>query len=260
MKTWSILLSLVSLACFQQQLFAQEQHTCTNVENGICLNSDASVIPEKSAKIAKGANEKGVPPAASMQHCEDRYPQQCPHYANDDQCNINPGWMIVNCPKSCNACHLRDPKVRCDRNFLNISTTPIYQPGDMQRIFSGMKEKYGELYDLEVMSTDPWVMVFHNFVSEEEGEAIIDSVKDHWERSTDTGKVNEFGETGRTVSLSRTSSNAWCRRECETNPLVAAVMHRIEEVTQIPTNNFESFQILRYEEGQYYRTHHDMGE
>ena len=23
----------------------------------------------------------------------------------------SPGWMIVNCPVSCNACHLRDPNV-----------------------------------------------------------------------------------------------------------------------------------------------------
>ena len=34
-------------------------------------------------------------------------------------------------------------------------------------------------------------------------------------------------------------------------------MDRIAEVTQIPTSNSESFQILRYEVGQRYATHHD---
>lgn len=260
MKTWSLLLSLAALICYHNILIFGEEETCSTVENGLCLNSDPTVVPEKSAKIAKGANEKGVPPSVSMNECLDRYPEQCPRYAVDNQCTINPGWMIVNCPKSCDACHLRDPKVRCDRNFLNISTSPIYQPGDFDRVFSQISDKYGELYGAEVLSTSPWVVVFNNFVSDEEGEAIISSVKDHWERSTDTGKVNEFGEAGRTVSLSRTSSNAWCRHECETNPLVQRVLHRIEEITEIPKTHFESFQILRYEEGQYYRTHHDMGE
>lgn len=55
---------------------------------------------------------------------------------------IHTGWMIVNCPKSCNACHLLDPKVRCDRKHLNISTEPSMRPGDMEYVFSNMYDKY----------------------------------------------------------------------------------------------------------------------
>jgi hypothetical protein len=36
------------------------------------------------------------------------------------------GWMIMFCPASCNACELRDPKIRCDRQRLNISTEVGY--------------------------------------------------------------------------------------------------------------------------------------
>jgi len=260
MKVLSSLLSVIALICYHTLLIEGiVEETCTNTQDGFCVNSDPSVVPEKSAKIAKGANEKGVPPEASMKDCHDRYLDHCPRYAEDNQCTINPGWMIVNCPKSCNACHLRDPKIRCDREYLNISTTPIYQPGDMERIFSNLQTKFGAEYPITVLSTSPWVVTIDNFVSDEETDAILDAVNDHWERSTDTGKVNEFGEAGRTVSLSRTSSNAWCRRECETNPLVQQVVHRIETFTEIPSENYESFQILRYEEGQYYRVHHDMG-
>ena len=35
-------------------------------------------------------------------------------------------------------------------------------------------------------------------------------------------------------------------------------MSRIEKVTGIPTENYESFQVLRYQLGQEYRAHHDM--
>ena len=39
-----------------------------------------------------------------------------------------------------------------------------------------------------------------------------------------------------------------------------AVMLRIQNVTGVPFRNYEHFQVLRYEPGQYYRTHHDMSE
>lgn len=35
------------------------------------------------------------------------------------------------------------------------------------------------------------------------------------------------------------------------------LQRRYKQVTGIPSNNYESFQILQYEEGQFYRTHHD---
>jgi prolyl 4-hydroxylase len=38
------------------------------------------------------------------------------------------------------------------------------------------------------------------------------------------------------------------------------VVEKIEEVTGVPYVNYESFQILHYDVGQHYRTHHDMSE
>ena len=46
--------------------------------------------------------------------CRDRMPQRCPRLAEEGECLKNPGWMIVNCPRACNACDLLDPKKRCD--------------------------------------------------------------------------------------------------------------------------------------------------
>ena len=166
--------------------------------------------------------------------------------------------MIVNCPSSCNACHLRDSKVRCSREALNISTVPTYAPGDMNDMFSSIERDFGDRYDITVMSTDPWVVVFDNFVSEEEINAMISTVEGNWERSTDTGQANEFGEVGRVLSTGRTSSNAWCRENCMTHPNVEHLTSKIQEITRIPSDHYESYQILQYDVGQYYRTHHDM--
>ena len=67
------------------------------------------------------------------------------------------------------------------------------------------------------------------------------------------------GEVKKIVSTSRTSQNAWCTRECENLPLVRSVTQRIQAVTGVPHANYEQFQVLRYEEGQYYKPHHDAG-
>ncbi len=81
-----------------------------------------------------------------------------------------------------------------------------------------------------------------------------------WERSTDSGLTNEFGETGRILSSGRTSNNGWCTGECERHPKVRNVLSKIEDVTGVPRENYESFQVLRYDPGQYYKTHHDFGD
>lgn len=126
-------------------------------------------------------------------------------------------------------------------------------------MFSSIVERFGDRYDVNVVSTSPWVVTFDNFLSDAEVNALISTVEGTWERSTDTGAVNAFGETGRTLSQGRTSSNAWCRARCINHPDVQAAMRKIEEVTYIPSSHYESFQILQYDVGQFYRTHHDMG-
>ena len=192
---------------------------------------DAKIINEAKelgVKIAKGSNAAGAAPKVDLNSCSDRH-DACPNYFKSGECTRNPGWMIVNCPKSCDACELRDPKIRCDRGRLNISTSPIYAPGEMHSMFSSIPEKWAQ-YGVEILSTEPYVVTFDNFLTDEESDALIETNKGNWERSTDTGQVNAFGETGRVLSVGRTSSNAWCRHNCLSNPHVQNVMKKIEEV------------------------------
>lgn len=219
----------------------------------VCAAGDT--ICEAEADLPKGANVDGAPREAG--ECIDRH-EQCVGFAEQGECTQNPGWMIINCPVSCNACHMRDPKIRCAREALNMTLEPVYRPGDMSRMFESIVERFQDRYDITVLSTDPHIIIFDNFLTHDEAKAIISTVK-KWERSTDTGSANEFGEVGRVLSSGRTSSNAWCTAECESHPDVQSALRKIEEVTGVPRNNYESFQVLRYEVGQKYITHHDYG-
>jgi hypothetical protein len=234
-----------------------EEGVCVEGENGQQCSSPNST-PSVAVKIAKGSNAEGRPPVASFSDCVDRA-DACPGYGRVGECDRNPGWMIVNCPHTCNRCHLREYQARCNRAFLNISTEPIYKPGDMDNMFSSIVERFGNRYEVNVVSTSPWVITLDNFLSEDESSALVSTVEGTWERSTDTGQANAFGETGRTISKGRTSSNAWCRSNCLENEHVQSAIAKIEEVTYIPSSHYESFQILQYEVGQFYNTHHDMG-
>lgn len=228
---------------------------------------------------------KDAAPSPNM--CQDRY-SMCPREAQRGECWVNPGWMIVHCCKSCNqqgmdAEKLIDPTVRCSKQHLNI-TTPTWKPGDLHDLFVSWATKQefqnfqprvlsspqpdvygGQLHPSSTANKraathlpPPWVIVFDNFLSDEEADALIAGGEMvGFQRSTDQGKINKLGEQERVVSKTRTSSNAWCIGECESLPHIQAVTERIENVTRIPRTHYENFQILRYDNNQFYRKHHD---
>ncbi|KAJ8599054.1 hypothetical protein CTAYLR_009818 [Chrysophaeum taylorii] len=202
--------------------------------------------------------------------CLDKQPS-CAQRAARGECASSPGWMVMMCSASCDSCHLRDPELRCARSALNMAQGSALKPGELDAKFVAAATEGA--YDVTVHSgpraafpdvagnasrDGPWVLTFENFVTDAEADAIVASVKNSFSRSTDQGSVDEFGEQQKVVSQGRTSENAWCTGTCEDSPSTLAVMKRIEGVTGIPTANYESFQVLRYLPGQYYRSHHDM--
>jgi hypothetical protein len=134
----------------------------------LCSASDFPSIP-------KGANDRGLPPEVSMSSCVDRLPK-CNRMAKRGDCETTPGWMIINCPSTCKACHLLDPKLRCDRNRLNMSTTPAYKPGDMQAMFSSISSRFNLTYTVDIISESPWIITLDNFISDTEINALLSSV------------------------------------------------------------------------------------
>ena len=212
--------------------------------------------------------DEGIEAYNDEEMCRDSDPS-CPDRAARNDCVNAPGWMVMKCSRSCEACHLRDPQVRCRRDLLNVKQTPALTPGGVEAFFQSLlvSQEYnvtihsrpgGDPDLTKDIADGPWVATLADFVTEEDGRNILATVSSQFARSTDQGSVDKYGEQSKIVSKSRTSENAWCTGHCESHPSTVEVMSRIEKVTGIPTENYESFQVLRYQLGQEYRAHHDM--
>jgi hypothetical protein len=156
--------------------------------------------------------------------------------------------MIVNCCKSCDEKEgygkYLDSKVRCTRERLN-ATIPAWENGSLDALFTkwATEDKY-KPYEPRVISSPnkvynaqhegPWIMVFDNFLDDYEINDLMKGANfgDGFQRSTDQGSVIAgSGEKEKKISTHRTSSNAWCRRECEELDGVKRVSDRIEDVS-----------------------------
>ena len=106
----------------------------------------------------------------------------------------------------------------------------------------------------------PWVVTFDGFLTDEECQHLINlGYKAEYKRSEDVGAAKFDGSFDGTQSTRRTSHNAWCttKNGCREDEIAQQIMDRIGNVTNIPSYHFEDFQILKYEDGQHYRAHHD---
>ncbi|KAG2726186.1 hypothetical protein I3843_01G098300 [Carya illinoinensis] len=117
----------------------------------------------------------------------------------------------------------------------------------MMAIFNCLKVKP------EVISWSPRIIVLHNFLSMEECDYLralalprlhISTVVD-----TKTGKGIKSGV--------RTSSGMFLSPEEKKYPMIQAIEKRISVYSQVPVENGELIQVLRYEKSQYYKPHHD---
>jgi len=216
-----------------------------------------------------GPNKPGCPSKyPNCQKCIDKS-KMCPQWIKAGECKKHPGYMVLNCAKSCKYCHLQsDYELRCPMNEEYMKRVrSLKNPGDLNAMFERIVHLYNAHkneteddgvipWDLEILSSDPWILRFDNFFTEEEAQGIIDAAGT-FERSTDVGKKDDTGHFAKVTSTSRTSKNAWCHERCWGAPMVQQVMQRVEDLVGIPLDNSEHLQILEYEIGQFYRTHHD---
>jgi len=200
----------------------------------------------------------------------------CAYWAATGVCEENPAYMNINCAPVCQTCDQLDFKVRCP---LDPNAKNALEPGDLHRMFERIvKEKSSLSLNVTVLSRPyvegkkgiygqkleegqiegPWVLTFENFLSNEEADRMIELGRQQgYERSADVGEMKFDGTLDAIVNEGRTSTNAWCMDDCEEDPVSGNIWKRIEQLTGIPETNSEHFQILRYEEGQFYNVHHD---
>ena len=83
-------------------------------------------------------------------------------------------------------------------------------------------------YSPTVLSRDPWVVQYEDFLSAEEVEALVGLVSSKpLERSSNVGGMNAMGRFTKSLDDSRTSENAWCDGACAHHPAARVVSHRI---------------------------------
>ena len=172
--------------------------------------------------------------------------------------------MKLNCGPACFSCDMLSIEKRCpmDREIIGPD---VWLAGDLDKMFRKLtSEPYTSKYDVKVHSSPdkeekgPWVITMDNFVSNEEADRLIElGSVEGYERSMDIGEVKLDGSADSIVSKGRTSTNAWCSKECKEEKVVKAVNNRISNMTGIPLVNSEDLQLLRYEPGQFYEAHHD---
>lgn len=105
----------------------------------------------------------------------------------------------------------------------------------------------------EIISWSPRIIVLHNFLSMEECDYLraLALPRLHISTVVDT-------KTGKGVtSKVRTSSGMFLNHEEKKYPMIQAIEKRISVYSQIPVENGELIQVLRYEKDQFYMPHHD---
>jgi prolyl 4-hydroxylase len=199
--------------------------------------------------------------------------ERCAFYAVKGQCDVFPR-LKIECAPVCESCEYMDFDLRCK---VDPDAVDALYPGDLDRIYESITTNPAfEKYGLKVLSrpsyapgdtaetTDyqlgPWIVVFDNAVTDEEADRFIElGSKLGYTKST-TNVVGKHENDGTLTTLEiagRTSTTAWCFFECAEDPTVQRVMNRIAAITGIAETNYEHVQILKYEKGQFYRTHND---
>lgn len=144
-------------------------------------------------------------------------------------------------------------------------------PGDVNRLFERIttSPEFKAKYNITILSKPleantthathpnphdilhgPWIVTLDDFLTDAEADRLIAI-------GSQEGYLNSIDFIANKASGSRTSKHTWCKGTCIQDPVMRAVDARIGELLGMHQDNFEYFQLLKYEEGEFYREHHD---
>jgi prolyl 4-hydroxylase len=256
--------------------------------------ADTMKVVKESVRYMESSETRALP-ASILEVCENRH-QFCAFWVTSGECDKNRAYMATNCAPSCKTCHLIDMEARCPKLLnprpalgkggLNRMFERIVReaPGNRSLteedrrqlqesnmteytvvVHSGPGSSPEDFVDDLTVATDksrpPWVVAIENFLTSDECDALVQlGHKYVYKRSEDVGERKFDGTHGSIQSDRRTSENAWCSEKdgCRQESVAHNIHRRMSAVMNIPTNNSEDLQLLKYEVGQYYRTHHDF--
>mmetsp|Transcript_3237 Transcript_3237/g.9879 ORF Transcript_3237/g.9879 Transcript_3237/m.9879 type:complete len:340 (+) Transcript_3237:164-1183(+) len=169
--------------------------------------------------------------------------------------------LIHTCPRSCNVCRHTLPRAtKCQRD---PAEPPIVQaPGGINYMFERIvaDPDIRARYSPQVMSRDPWIVVFENFATRAHWDFLETELRDQFEGSTVVGGMDDNGQIERQTLNTRTSSNAWCNLDsCYRSSVHRDLQDRLIGILgpSVGRHHMEALQVLKYREGQFYHPHHD---
>jgi prolyl 4-hydroxylase len=243
----------------------------------IITSGDESAIRkllEKTEDYLRNVTGKDYETIRLLHLCKNKH-AQCAQWAVKGECEANSDYMKVNCAPVCQTCDQLTYSKRCP---IDLEKTPnAWKPGDVNAFFTNITtlEEYKQ-YEPQILSAPfylagdseetadykvdgPWIVILDNVVMDEEAERLIELGSiEGYRQSFAGGKLMPDGTYEPGFSESRTSSNAWCRDKCSKDPVAQRVIERIANITKIPETNSEDLQLLRYNPGEFYETHHDF--
>lgn len=163
--------------------------------------------------------------------------------------------MIRNCAKTCHVCGPGDPCIpqSVDRGLLQ-------HPGDLINLFT-RAENHTQLRP-KVLSTDPPVLLYDRFLSEEEADELLSVIiSDEGSRSKwGLSLVGNVPLQLNVTQATRTSSTRLCLDSCLNSAIAKTLDDRVHLITGADINHFEYPQALHYAEEQFYKEHSDWSD
>jgi prolyl 4-hydroxylase len=215
--------------------------------------------------------------APSCQSCANiDFDTRCPKRPSDEKPALLPGQLnkmferiIANAPGN----QTDETQLFAKEKKVQEDGTPYYtvhvhsrpeSVGDMDQTMTvqdgAFSTKVSEASRDQDLKEKPWVVTFENFLTDEECDHLVQLGHDNvYSRSKDVGTKMADGSYSAKESTTRTSENAWCSAKtgCRNDDIATRVRDRISKLVQIQSRNFEDFQMLKYDEGQFYALHHD---
>lgn len=169
--------------------------------------------------------------------------------------------MRISCAPVCFTCHELDFSTRCPIPY-NLQEQNIFAPGDVHKLFTRIVETYDKVTVVSQPDENadaPWAVYIDDFLTTQECLILqeLGNTREFVRSMGSSGELNEDGTVGDVESSARTSSQTWCQDSCYENATAQAILGKIERLTGVPDANHEYLQLLQYEQGQYYKTHHD---
>jgi len=105
-------------------------------------------------------------------------------------------------------------------------------------------------YRFTVKCRDPWIIVVHDLISDEEIAHLLSLAERRFQRSYVVGKHD-----ANTIDGRRTSST--CMFAKGESPILDEIEQRVGKISRLPRLHQEPFQLVKYEAGQQYAPHFD---